>query len=348
MSISSTAAGGSYDSALVFDNLPDLLLSTDDHILALGGSKDPNAKMTLLLFRRRDTEPYLVVKVPTTDEAARAVERESRLLQHLHLLLPTALRDTIPTPVASLEYGDRQCMVTVALRGDPLYARYHCRHHTARTQTVTRDFQAAAHWLRHLQEATTGVLAPIEMDHGNPERIVDRFRDELDVADVAEEVAAGCARLRRYTTPRTVVHGDYWFGNMLVEGDEVSGVVDWEHGSPAGEPIRDVVRFVLSYSLYLDRHTSAGRRVTGHSELRAGPWGEGVAFALFGSGWFPELVHSFLVTALHRLGVPPERAMDAIFAGVAEVAGDADDDQFARLNFRLLRRLLGRARRTIP
>ena len=60
------------------------------------------------------------------------------------------------------------------------------------------------------------------------------------------------------------MHGDFWFGNLLTRDGVVSGVVDWEHAAAQGSPLRDAVRFVLSYSLYLDRHTRPGRRVLGH------------------------------------------------------------------------------------
>src|SRR5512132_1314511 len=37
--------------------------------LVIGTSKDPNAKITMLLFPRGDARPALAVKIPTTDEA---------------------------------------------------------------------------------------------------------------------------------------------------------------------------------------------------------------------------------------------------------------------------------------
>ena len=74
------------------------------------------------------------------------------------------------------------------------------------------------------------------------------------------------------------MHGDYWPGNLLLHRGRVSGVVDWEAGALAGEPLRDVVRFVLSYALYLDRHTRAGR--PGRRAIRGcGPAGSAPASA---------------------------------------------------------------------
>ena len=125
------------------------------------------------------------------------------------------------------------------------------------------------------------------------------------------------------------MHGDYWFGNLLVDGDRVVGVVDWEAGALAGEPLRDVARFAVSYALYLDRHARPGRRVPGHPGLRADSWGVGIARAVAGEGWFGDLVREYVQAALGRLGRPESLWPDVLLAGVAEVAATADHDDFA-------------------
>ena len=101
------------------------------------------------------------------------------------------------------------------------------------------------------------------------------------------------------------MHGDFWFGNLLVAGDAVTGVVDWENGGVTGCPLRDLARFPLSYSLYLDRHTRPGHRVLGHRGLRRDGFGAGVRYALLGSGWLPDLVRGFLGRACCGSGCRP-------------------------------------------
>jgi hypothetical protein len=146
--------------------------------------------------------------------------------------------------------------------------------------------------------------------------------------------------LRAQNTPRTAVHGDYWFGNLLVEDGHLVGVVDWEAGELAGEPLRDVARFAVSYSLYLDRHTSPGKAVAGHRGLRAGEWGAGLAYALAGTGWYGRLLHEFCGSALARLGADPNLAPDVLLAGIADVVATADHDEFAASHLELLKRFL--------
>lgn len=47
---------------------------------------------------------------------------------------------------------------------------------------------------------------------------------------------------------RTAVHGDYWTRNLLFEGKQLQGVVDWEGASPAGEPWEDVFTLPLLFA----------------------------------------------------------------------------------------------------
>lgn len=57
------------------------------------------------------------------------------------------------------------------------------------------------------------------------------------------EVRAGIWWLRRHVPPgptrRVVVHGDFRMGNMVVHGDRLAGVLDWEMASP-GDPLVDL------------------------------------------------------------------------------------------------------------
>jgi hypothetical protein len=39
--------------------------------------------------------------------------------------------------------------------------------------------------------------------------------------------------------PRGFAHGDFWAGNLLVHGNQLTGVVDWEAGNPSSLPAMD-------------------------------------------------------------------------------------------------------------
>jgi aminoglycoside phosphotransferase (APT) family kinase protein len=305
--------------------------------LSLTMSKDPNAKLTVLVFPAGAGDPALVVKVPTTARAAVAVAREHRLLLALHALDAGPVLATVPAVAGMVHHDGLPALVTSALPGTPLRTAYYRPGHTGRPAGVAADLAAVGAWLGAFQSATAGPPAPIDLGGGLSQRLRGRFGAEAD--EVGEGLEALLERLGAWAPPSTAVHGDLWFGNVLTAG-QVTGVVDWEAGAIRGDPVRDLARFVLAYALYLDRHTRPGRRVRGHPGLRATRWGAGVAYALDGTGWFPGLVRRFLSDGLRRLGLPGVLWRDAALAGLADVAVSADHADFALAHLRLLRRLL--------
>jgi aminoglycoside phosphotransferase len=306
-------------------------------VLAL--SKDPNAKLTILLIPAGEARPALAVKVPSTESAEASIAAERRAISHLRTRLPEGLLSTIPE-IKDLPIGDdRRTLVTSALPGATMTTRYHAWRHLATPEAVRADFRMAERWLSQLQTTTSGPVEPIDMHSGVVEVLSNRFAGDPQLSTSLERLARICGRLGSARMPRTAVHGDFWFGNLLVDGDDVSGVIDWESGSASGEPIRDLVRFALTYALYLDRHSRAGGQVSGHSGLRADRWGAGIEYAIDGQGWFPALFRDFIQSGLGRLGADPALWRDAALAGIAEVAATADHLDFAALHWQMFERL---------
>ncbi len=310
----------------------------------LAMSRDPNAKMTVLLFPPGAARPAYVAKVPTTDVAARSVEREAAQLAQVGARPLGPVAATIPQIIATVEHLGRPVLVMTALPGQSMLAAYHSWRHTARREAVAADFAAAGGWLAGLHRATAGTeqASLAELLDGAGESIGRRFGGQPGTEADLAELAGLAGRLAGHRTPASVVHGDFWAGNLMVDRGRGLGVVDWEAGRPAGSPVGDLARFATSYSLYLDRHTRPGRRVTGHPGLRADRWGAGVAYAIDGTGWYPDLVRSFVTAGLERLGVPPSCWRDVLLADVAASAAAADHDDFARNHLMLFRRLTGR------
>jgi hypothetical protein len=313
------------------------------HSLVVALSKDPNAKVTVLLIPHGSRRPSLAIKVPTTPIAEASVRAERGVLRELHQRLPDVILASIPNLGHLRELTGTRSLVTTALPGSPMTTRYHAWRHLGNPAAVRADFRAVDAWLAAFQSATARARRPIDMDGGATAILRRRFRAQSDLDEALVELAAVHARLRTTTAPRTAVHGDFWFGNVMMTGDQVSGVIDWEAGALSGEPVRDLVRFPLTYALYLDRHTRAGRRVSGHRGLRAGEWGAGISWALDGKGWFPDVVREFVQRGLARLGADPELWREAMLAGLAEVAATADHLEFARLHWQLFGRLCGQS-----
>ena len=310
----------------------------------LAMSRDPNAKVTVLLFPPGATRPAYVAKVPTTDAAARSVEREAGQLAGVGSRPLGRVSTTIPEVVATVEHLGRPVLVMTALPGQSMLAAYHSWRHTARRTTVAADFAAAGSWLAGLYGAAAG------SEHASLARLLDGVAEVITRrfggqpggnADLAD-LAALRGRLAEYRAPQSIVHGDFWPGNLLVDRGRVLGVIDWENARLTGSPAGDLARFATTYSLYLDRHTRPGRRVAGHPGLRAGRWGVGVEYAIAGAGWYPDLARSFMMTGLERLGVSASCWRDVLLADVAATAASADHEEFALYHLLLFRRLTGR------
>ncbi len=325
---------------------PDLrtLLSTPgSHVILLDGSRDPNSGVTLLVTEPGSAEPQLAVKIATTSAAAEVVAREARLLVELRRQPLPQVGPTLPRHLGTFDADGMLASVSSVVPGVPMRTRYHEFRHLAQPDSVRGDFAVAQDWLTALHADTMSETAPIALLDGIAGQIAARWPDDPRTPDLAGRLELLAARLSSAGTKRTVVHGDFWAGNLLISHDTVTGVVDWAAAELSGEPLRDVVRFALSYSLYLDRHTRPGRPVRGHPGLRADGWGAGIRYALSSQGWYGQLVRGFVESALARLGAPAGLWHAALLAGLGEIAATADHADFATRHRDLLLQLISEA-----
>jgi aminoglycoside phosphotransferase (APT) family kinase protein len=104
----------------------------------------------------------------------------------------------------------------------------------------------------HAADVTTPALGAFARPGNYNERQVRRFaqlweinqtRELPTVVDVERWLGANVPE----QLPATVVHGDYRLGNMIVQGDRIAAVLDWEMGT-IGDPRADVGYLVATYS----------------------------------------------------------------------------------------------------
>jgi hypothetical protein len=205
-------------------------------------------------------------------------------------------------------------------------AAYYTPGHVADRALVAKDFALAGAWLLDFQRQTatgSGVLDEALLEHWVT-GVIAAYRDEIGWDATEErlfaEVLTRAKQLLGLHLPTAGVHGDYWMGNLLVDGGELAGVIDWERGRPSGPAPLDVYKFPTSYALNMDRGYPGGL-VPGHDGRerwrerwrRFGEWQHlaGFGYAYYGDGWFPELVKGFVADHLSALGVPAE--VNAVF-----------------------------------
>ena len=192
------------------------------------------------------------------------------------------------------------------------------RHRSSLPAGVEADFAAVERWLAAFQRATADGTGAHDLATGLGTRLRERFADDPLLDEALEQLAAIDDRLRAESAVRTGVHGDLWFGNVLLTDDRVSGVVDWESGALSGNGARDLVRFADVHALYLSGSTRRSRA-----------WGTALDLALNGSGWFPDAFRRFVRAGLERLGASPAAWRDSALAGIADLVATTDDDGFA-------------------
>ncbi len=334
------------------DGRPALLAT--DVLEALGrpgvllcASRDPDAKLTFVLSSGAGARPgdKWAVKIPTTGGAERSVEAEGRALVTLRRLDLGALTDTVPRYVRSPVLDGRKVLVSTGLPGVPMTVRYHAWRHTARRRRVAEDLAMVSAWLGAFQSATTSGTADLTWASDTGRALEERWCDHPALAAAALRIAVAEDHLAGRSTSLTFVHGDFWFGNVLVGDGAVTGCVDWEAALPQGPPLRDLARFAISYALYLDRHARVGRPVPGHRGLRRDGFGAGVRHALLADTWVARYLRAFLGDGLERVGLPRWLWYDVALVGLAEVAVTANDATFARAHLELLASLPCRPRR---
>lgn len=326
---------------LVRDVLRDHLGAGPIRLVALAMSKDEHPKATVLALAGKEPAPRLVVKLAVTEGASPAVLGEATVLRRLALTDPDLLGSTIPRVLEARTVDGRAALVMTACHGVPMAIDYHRHRRTASPDRVCADLACVDEWLRRLHALPTHRDGPdgeasarsIGRDLRAPAadvatRIRQRWPDDPVAARAADQAYLLLSGLQPVGS--AIVHGDFWCGNVLREGGRTTGVVDWEHGTFGGDPVRDRVRFALSYALYLDRHTRPGRSVVGHPGLVAGPWGNPIRYLLGSNGWFTQAVARFVGDGLTTSGRERQRWRDAVVLGLLEIAALSDHAGFAR------------------
>jgi hypothetical protein len=290
--------------------------------LLIGNGKAPSSKVSFLFFDGRG-EPAVVAKVARNDVAERALGDELQALEAVRATGAPSVLDGAPTPMGLERVDGRATLMLTGLAGRPLYAAYHTPGHTSDARIVAADFTAAADWLARFQRETAAGAARVgpEFVRSFVDPVLARYRRDVGWDDVEDAFFADVGeRLRALDgtpIPLAASHGDFWMGNLLLEGGRVTGVIDWEVAGVARTPFRDLYKFPTSYAFYMDRAWPGrggavpghpGREDAGGRWRRFGDWPNllGFGHAFFGEGWFPELVRRWVDRQLGELGLPAE------------------------------------------
>jgi phosphotransferase family enzyme len=284
--------------------------------LVVGIDADVAGKITMLLLDESGLVSA-VVKVSRRRAYDRSLRAEYDALMSVHSRPLPHVGAAIPHAVLLDRIAARLVLVTTAVPGAPLTVRYYRPRHVQSEARVRADFAAVSNWLSAFQTDVPGrTVSCDEAWHTYGVPLFERYRQSIGWSDCEERLYARMERwvrdLADVKIPTTSVHGDYCIGNVLLDGDTVTGVVDWELGRQCGLATTDVFKFAASYGSFLDRaipqHNDGLTGHPGWGDVRS-RWGKrstwtnliGFIYAFFGSGWFPEIVRDYLAANYSRL-----------------------------------------------
>ena len=82
-------------------------------------------------------------------------------------------------------------------------------------------------------------------------------------------LVAAARWLGEFHRTKEAVHGDFWPRNILFAGSELSGVVDWEHGSLGGDPWQDVFKLADEFARWRGARASTAPSLNPYLDVYA-------------------------------------------------------------------------------
>jgi hypothetical protein len=241
------------DLAGMVRDLPVLPGLPDPRLWSVREVLETETDVTVALFGTAQTGPLVVGRILEPSRDAASLRRNHDVLSALRAdPRLSGLAALLPEPIARGEHGGRAFAVERAVPGVPARTRMHRDH--ARSRIL--DGSATAIDVLH---GATG--RPAVVDENLLERWVGGPVETLRTVRPSRGPDAlsrltGELRSALVGQPCSVswCHGDYWVGNILLDGGEcIAGIVDWDAARPDGLPLVDLVHLILTTRAVAER-----------------------------------------------------------------------------------------------
>jgi hypothetical protein len=268
--------------------------ATGEWVVGLGANH-VRSRSTFLVFPSGAQIPAWVVKFGRLAAARERFDSEERGFE-IAARVGAVAAGCAPRLIGRYEVDGLPASVETAAVGEPLRAHLAGRRPRA-AKLATVD--AIAAWI--LSVATAPPRAPPDSELRYLERdVLPHWADRGASADLVGRVAG---------VPGAPVHGDLGVGNVLVRPDGFTAV-DWEDAQPDGLPLSDLVDFLLSALIVVDR--AAGPDVA-----------EAKVRLLCGESDLSPTLFAWLRKAARALGLEPDAVSALVTLRILDVASSS-------------------------
>jgi aminoglycoside phosphotransferase (APT) family kinase protein len=220
----------------------------------------------VFVVRLERTRSCIVVRI--NSQGAVWLSRETLVLRQLRTYpLPQRLQVLLPTRLAAGNIAGHGFTVDETLPGSQHFGPNFARDmaaisligelHQATAQEMAVDHETLQAWLGAPMRTITALLrqVPLPLPRDALNRLVVKVQGDL----LGKSVKVSW------------IHGDFWAGNLLVDGSSrsITGIIDWDLAAFPELPLHDVLQMLL-LSRTLARHESLGQVVA--QLLNGGSW----------------------------------------------------------------------------
>lgn len=271
-----------------------------------GSKKHPAAQpVVFLVFDQRGPNPRWVVKASRHLATVSILQKEYQQLLYFYHTLSPGLRKAIPRPLLSREDAGRFLFVETGLPGSSFSTVVRLRGGVSHQKEMERTVRKVKEWLLKFQNETRE--EEVEMTEEWIEEKVkaplSQYRDSYPCT--AEEERFFDQYLENWKPylqtrlPLAAHHGDFWAGNMLMDGENLF-VFDWTFSKRKALPFDDLLLFVSSFVV------DSSERGEGDNNMKS------FEKVFFGRNWFSEQVKEAVVQFFFQHKLSP-RMLSQIF-----------------------------------
>jgi aminoglycoside phosphotransferase len=212
---------------------------------------EASGHVVALILDPADAKPVLVAKIHRLPGRSERLAHEQANLSALqnawHEIVPQ-----IPRLVNYEIWQNHEILLETAVPGKILKPAW-VRRNSALAQ------QTAAAWLSGLHRAT---ICQVRNERWFAEQVEEPLQslanslpELFSDSDLISNTMQKLNPLCDLSIPRVFEHGDFSAPNLLIEGNGMLGVVDWENAAPQGLPLIDYFIYLSFHSLCLSRNT---------------------------------------------------------------------------------------------